>query len=412
MTTANIDKQPRKVYAYVGTWGSDLHDEQNSKGSSGGIHVFLLDQNDGSLIKVSHVSGDVNAGIVCISPDQRFLYSVDERKDLDGRSGAGGGICSYAIDPETGFLAFINSTQSMGAYPCYIAIDSGGTHVLVSNHGNHTDVVTRVVVDDQGKYRVDIQYDHGSIAMFPVRENGSLGEACDVKVLTGSSIDPDFQMSPHPHSINIDITNKFAIVCDKGTDRIITYRINYDEGKLVPNSPPFFAAVPGSGPRHLAFHPDLPYLFINNEINSTIDSYSFDTDTGELALVHGLRTLPPDYVPEDPSDPFAKNYPADIQIHPTGKYVCVSNRGHNSIATYKIDQKSAKLTLLGFTPTQGAITRALSFDPSGRFLFAANQRTGSIVSFLFDVENGKLSPTGAVTQISNPVCIKFAKFPT
>lgn len=405
----NKNKKAEKVYAYVGTWASDLHDEQNSENSSGGIHVFLLEQ-DGQLTHLSNVSEDVNAGILCISSDQRYLYSVNERKNLGGIRGNGGGVCSYAIEPETGLLQYINSTQSMGAYPCYISIDGTGSYVFVCNHGHHMDVVTRVIKKNGGKYTVKPQYDDGNVVMFPVREDGGLGDACDVKLLTGSSVDPFFQASAHPHSVNVDLTDKFVIACDKGTDRIVLYKINFGEGKLMPNVPPYVTTSRGTGPRHLAFHPSLPYLFINNETNSSVSSYLFDTKTGDLVFVNNLPTIPSDYVPEDPSDQFAANHPADIQIHPNGKFVCISNRGHNSIATYKIDVETAKLTLIDYTPTQGAIPRAISFDPSGRFLFVANQRSGSIVSFLIDAEKGNLKPTGATTYISNPVCIKFVKF--
>ena len=400
-----------RIYAFVGTWASDLHVENNSKSSSGGIHVFSLDQENGQLTYLSNVSSDVNAGILCISPDQQYLYSVNERKDLDGIQGNGGGVCSYAIEPKTGSLRFINSTQSMGAYPCYITIDGTGSYVFVCNHGHHTDVITRVIKNNDEKFVVKAQYDEGNVVMFPVREDGGLGDACDVKLLTGSSVDPFFQATAHPHSVNVDPSSTYVIACDKGADKIVIYKINYGRQKLVPNVPPYLATLPGTGPRHLAFHPSLPYLFVNNETNSSISSYLFDSNTGDLVFVDSQTTIPADYVPADPYDQFARNQTADIQVHPNGRFVCVSNRGHNSIATYQIDEVSAKLSLVGYTPTRGEIPRAIGFDPSGRYLFVANQRTGNIVSFLVDTESGNLKPTGTTTHISNPVCIKFVKFP-
>ncbi len=397
-----------KVYVYVGTWGADLHDEQNSRVANGGIHVFSFDERDGNLTHLSNIAGDVNAGILCISPDRRFLYSVNERKDIDGRKGNGGGVYSFAIEPETGSLRFINRALSMGAYPCFITIDGTGSYVFVCNHGHHTDVVTRVIVNE-GKFEVKVQYDEGSVAMFPTREDGGLGEPCDVKLLAGTSIDPFFQASSHPHSVNVDPTGQFVIVCDKGADRIVTYRIDHSDGKLAPTLPPYITTDPGTGPRHLAFHPSLRYLFVCNETNSSVNSYSFDIQTGNLGFINNLPSTPADYVPKDPSDQFARNNPADIQVHPNGKFVCVSNRGHNSIATYRIDGNGA-LSLVGYTPSGGEIPRALCFDPSGELLLAANQRTGNIVAFHMDGETGDLRPAGALTLISNPVCIRFVTF--
>lgn len=273
----------------------------------------------------------MNAGIVCTSHDKRFIYTVDERKDLGSRRGAGGGVYSFAIEQDTGSLRLINKTESMGAYPCFITTDATGSYVFVCNHGNHTDVVTRVVVRE-GKFEVLAQYDDGTVAMFPVREDGGLGEVRDVQILTGSSFNPTYQASPHPHSINVDPTSKFVIVCDKGADKIIVYRIDYENGRLVPNSPPHISTDAGYGPRHLVFHPSLNYVFICNETNSSVSSYAFDHHSGTLTFINNLATIPADYVPKNPSDPFASNYPADIQVHPSGGFVCVSNRGDNSIA--------------------------------------------------------------------------------
>jgi 6-phosphogluconolactonase len=405
MFNQNNDDKPEKMVAYVGSWGKDSPDEKSSRSGGGGIHIYALNPQDGSLAEIDHVAPQVNTGMICISPNQRHLYCTDERKNWEGSQRGGGGVHAFEIEPESGSLRYIDGTASMGVYPCHIAVDARGTYVFVCNHGEPHEGVTKVVVDEDGIYQVKMGYDDGVVAVYPVRVDGGIGRVCDVKVLMGNSTDVIEQASAHPHSVNIDFENKFAIVCDKGSDRIITYRINHASGTLELASA--LDAVPGSGPRHLAFHPSLPYFFTSNEINSTISSYEYDPQTGEVSFIQEAATLPKDHKADG-----AHNYPADVQMHPSGRFVCVSNRGHDSIAMYEIDPRTASLTPISFTSTRGNFPRALAFDPAGKFLFAANQYSGNIVCFAVDQKSGVLSPRDSTIKVPSPVCIKFVKFPS
>ncbi|WP_019004502.1 lactonase family protein [Cohnella laeviribosi] len=397
----------RCQYAYIGTWGADLQgQEKKQQASGGGIKIYRVNP-DGAFQYVATVSPEVNAGIIHISPDRRYLYTTDERKDLNGKYGNGGGVCAYRINQEDGTLEFLNAVSSVGPYPCYVVADRENKYAFVANHGNHEDVVTKVRITPDGKYEAVRVYDDGSIAMFLIKADGSLGECCDVKILEGKSVDGYFQRSPHPHSVWIDPTNRFLIIGDKGADSVIVYRIDYRNGKLIEAS--VFKSLPGSGPRHIAFHPELPVMYVNNEINSTVNAFRFDFDTGSIELIDTARTIPDPYIPPDPLDHFASNATADMRVHRTGKFLYVSNRGHNSIASYEID-RAGKLKLIGFTPTNGQIPRAINFDLTGDKLYAVNQRTGNIVEFLVDESTGELTPTGNELRLSNPVCIQFAQF--
>jgi 6-phosphogluconolactonase len=402
MIDQNNDDKPGKIVAYVGSWGKDSPDEKSSKSGGGGIHLYSLDPQDGSLAELDHIAPQINAGMICISPNRRYLYCTDERKNWEGSQRGGGGVHAFEIDPRRGSLRYIDGTASMGVYPCHMTVDARGTYVFVCNHGEPHEGVTKVILDEDGIYQIRMGYDDGVVAVYPVRVDGGIGRVCDVKVLTGSSLDAIEQASAHPHSVNIDPGNKFAMVCDKGSDRIITYRINHASGRL--ESASSLETTPGSGPRHLAFHPALPYFFTSNEINSTISSYEYDPETGEVSFIQDVATLPKDYKADG-----TQNYPADVQMHPNGRFVCVSNRGHDSIAMYEIDPRTASLTPVSFTPTKGNFPRALAFDPSGKYLFAANQHSGNIFSFLVNEKSGALTPTGSVLKVLSPVCIKFVK---
>lgn len=386
--------------AYIGTWGADLHGGDGEKSAEGGIKTFRASA--GQFEQIATISPDVNAGIICVSSDKKYLYATDERKDWGGIQGNGGGVCAYKIEND-GTLTFLNEVSSAGAYPCYIAIDAANKFVFICNHGNHEDVVTRAVKMESGGYRAERVFDEGSVAMFPVLADGKLGECCDVKVLQGSSVIEWYQWTAHPHSVKVDPSNKFLVSPDKGSDRIRVYRIDYVHGKL--EEVHSEKAEPGSGPRHVAFHPSLPLMYVNGEQNSTVHSYRFDEETGALRPIDRAKTIPPDYAPANPNDHFAKNETADIRVHKSGKFLYVSNRGHNSIAPYMLDD-AGNMTPLEFTPSGGEVPRAIQFNASGDLLYALNQRSGNVVEFSVDDENGALLATGYEIRLSNPVCME------
>lgn len=383
--------QSSTLFAYVSSWTTG----EGGAGDGGGIHVYTVDMADGSLTPVERIAEGINAGYICIAPSGRFLYVVDERKDRGGLSGAGGGVQAYVVDPDTGRLTLLNEQPSMGAFPCYISIDASGSRVIVANHASYDG--TARLVEKNGTFKVETIYDDGTIALFPVRGDGSLGPACDVSVLEGSGPRAIFQMSPHPHSVVYDPSNRFALVCDKGADKILAYPIDVTGCAL--GSPVTFSTSPGVTPRHSAFHPHLPYVYIINEFSSSLSAYSFDPETGRLSAIQTLPTLPPAFT--------ETNYCADIRVHPNGRFVYGSNRGHNSIVCFEIDQGSGKMKLIGFAPTQGSFPRAINIEPSGRFLFAANRESDNVVTFSIDADTGVISPTGAIASVGKPVCLRF-----
>ncbi|HLZ09973.1 MAG TPA: lactonase family protein [Chloroflexota bacterium] len=362
----------RSTYVYVGTYTANL---AHVVGKGQGIHVFKFDQTNGALEPVGVAGGVLNPSFLTVDPRGRYLYCVNETKETAGEPV--GGVSAFAIDPATGELTFLNRQSSHGGDPCHITVDATGSVVVVANHEN------------------------GSVAAYLIKPDGSLGPASDVVQHIGSSVDPVNQKGPHAHSVNIDRSNRFALVCDKGIDKVMVYRIDRKPGQLVPNSPPFVIARPGSAPRHLAFHPSGRYAFVINEIASTLTSYAFDGETGALAEIETVSTLPSDYL--------EKNSTADIRVHPNGKFVYGSNRGHNSIASFAIDEATGRLTILGYTSTQGATPRNFNLDPSGAFLLAANQNSDTIVAFAVDPKTGALTPTGAVSRVPTPVCIHFVE---
>jgi 6-phosphogluconolactonase len=215
----------------------------------------------------------------------------------------------------------------------------------------------------------------------------------------GSSVHPEHQRGPHAHSVNIDATNRFALVCDKGIDKVMVYRLDRAPGKLVPNDPPSVSLHPGSAPRHLAFHPTKPYAYVINEIASTLTALNFDAATGAVREVNTVPTLPSNFT--------GRNSTADVRVHPNGMFVYGSNRGHDSIASFAISGETGAVTPIGHTSTQGTVPRNFNLDPTGSLLLAANQNSNTIVAFAIDPRTGSLTPTGAVNQVPTPVCIHF-----
>lgn len=362
----------RSTFVYIGTYTQSLG-HVVAKGE--GIHIFTLDQSNGALKPVGVAKGVLNPSFLTVDRSGRYLYSTNETKDTNGEPV--GGVSAFAIDAATGGLTFLNRQSSRGGDPCHLTVDATGSVVIVANH------------------------EDGIVSSYLVQPDGSLGPASDVVQHVGSSVHPQYQTGPHAHSVNIDRSNRFAVVCDKGIDKVMVYRIDREPGKLVPNDPPFGTSRPGSAPRHLAFHPTRPYAFVINEINSTLTSFSFDTETGALAEIQTLPTLPADYT--------GRNSTADIRVHPSGKFVYGTNRGHNSVASFAVDEATGKLTPLGHTSTQGAVPRNINLDPTGAFLLAANQNTDTIVAFAVDPTTGALTPTGAVSSVPTPVCIHFVE---
>lgn len=355
-----------EAWVYVGTYtrGSD----------SQGIYQLLMDSQTGKLTHLATTKNVDNPSFLAIHPDQKTLFAVNEIGDFQGRKA--GAVSAFAIDAKTGALKFLNQQSSRGAAPCHLVVDATGKYVLVAN------------------------YTGGNICSLPILKSGKLKESASFVQHTGSSVNPARQKAPHAHSINLDKQNQHAIVADLGIDQLLVYQFNSEDGSLKPNTIPGMKLPPGAGPRHFTFHPTGKWGYVINELNRTITAMDYDAKHGSFQVIQTIST-----VPEGTS---AKgNSTAEVQVHPSGKFLYGSNRGPNTLAMYRIDPLTGKLTSLGFQSTGGAIPRNFKIDPTGKFLLAANQETNNIVVFKINQQTGLLEETGHEIQVPKPVCIKF-----
>jgi 6-phosphogluconolactonase len=259
-------------------------------------------------------------------------------------------------------------------------------------------------VDTAGKNALVANYGGGSVSCIPITADGKLSQPTAFIQHTGSSVNAQRQKEPHAHSINVDKANRFAFVADLGLDKVLVYRFDPAAGTLSPNNPPAATVAPGSGPRHFAFHPSGKFAYANNEITSSVTAFNYDAERGVLSEIHTAPTLPAEFDAKRSST-------AEVQVHPSGKFLYVSNRGHDAIAIFTIDQTTGKLTPTGHQSTQGKTPRNFGIDPSGKFLLAANQGSDTVVIFQIDPATGALKPTGATVDVPTPVCVKFLAAP-
>jgi 6-phosphogluconolactonase len=348
---------------YVGTY---------TRGESKGIYAYRFDSATGKLTSLGLAAETPNPSFLAIHPNGKYLYSVSE---LPAGSGdKGGAVSSFAIDHASGKLKFLNRQPSQGGGPCHLNLDSNGKSIVVVNYGT------------------------GSTTALPVKSDGSLGEPASTIQHEGSSV-TDRQKGPHAHSVNIAKSNRYAVVADLGLDRVLVYRLDPAAARITPNDPPFATVKPGSGPRHFNFHPSQKYAYVINELASTVTAFRYDARRGALSEIQTISTLPQGFS--------GSNTTAEVLVHPSGRFLYGSNRGHNSIAIFTIDSGSGRLTHAGNESTQGEIPRNFAIDPTGGFLLAENQNSNSIVVFRIDPKSGKLTPTGEKVDQPIPVCIRF-----
>ncbi len=355
---------PNQYIVYIGTYTNQ---------ASKGIYAWRFDASSGRLDPLGVAAETANPSFLAIHPNHRYLYAVSEVSNFEGkRSGA---VAAFTIDAKTGKLAPLNKVSSGGTGPCFVSVDRSGNYVLAAN------------------------YNSGSVAALPIKENGSLGEASSVIQHKGSGADPKRQAGPHAHSINLSPDNKFAIAADLGLDEVLVYHFDAGTGSLKPNDPPFTKVAPGAGPRHFAFHPTGKFAYVINEMASTVTAFDWDAARGTLKEIQTAGTLPKGFTGETTT--------AEVQVHPSGKFLYGSNRGHDSIAVFRIAPGKGTLTLVENVSTQGKIPRNFGIDPTGAWLFAANQNTASVVVFKIDANTGRLTPAGKVLEVGSPVCVKF-----
>ncbi len=342
---------------YIGTY---------TGGPSKGIYSYGFRSSTGKLTPIGLAAETSNPSFLAVHPNQRFLYAANE--DSNGM------VSSFAIDPATGNLKLLNSVSSKGSGPCHVSVDKTGTWLFVAN------------------------YNSGSAAAYKIRPDGSLTEATASYQHSGSGATRR-QAGPHAHMATVSPDNRFVWVADLGIDRIVSYKIDAEKG-MVPNDPPSAAVTAGSGPRHLVFRDDSRFAYVLSELAATVTVFSYDAARGTMAEVQTISTLPADYTGQKSC--------AEIRLHPSGRFLYASNRGHDSIAVYKVDAAQGTLTSAGHVPTGGRTPRGFAIDPAGRFLVAANQGSNSIVVFKIDQATGNLTPTGDTFEVAIPVDVLFA----
>lgn len=342
---------------YVGTYTS---------GKSEGIYVYRMDQATGRLKHAGAIRSE-NPSFLTIDPAKRFLYAVNE-------TAPAGAVSAFRIDAATRQLTLLNQQPSEGADPCHLTVDRRGKSLLLAN------------------------YTSGTVSVLPIQRDGSLGAAIDVEQHEGSG-PREQQKGPHAHCIKLDHANRFALAADLGSDKVMIYRFDSQSGKLEPGQQPSATVHRGAGPRHLTFHPNGKYVYVINELDSSLTTFKYDAAKGTLTAFETVSTLPRDFV--------GTSYCADIHVSKSGRFLYGSNRGHNSIVVFAIDPRTARLSLVEHVSTEGNWPRNFAIDPSGRFLLVANQRTDNVVVFRIDAQTGRLTPTGHGAEIPVPVCLQF-----
>jgi 6-phosphogluconolactonase len=345
-----------------------------ASGDKAGIHAFRFDSKTGALQPLHRTTDIQNPFFLAVSPDQRFLYAINAEK-------FGGAddefVAAYALEGRSGQLKRLNQQSARGAASCYLDVDATSRAVMVANYAS------------------------GSVASLPVKEDGSLREAVSFMQHSGSGADPVRQKGPNAHSIVISPDNRFALAADLGIDKILVYRLDAATGSLSPNgAQPFVKMKPGSGPRHITFHPNGRHVYVINELANTVTCFHYAADSGSLAELQTLSTLPAGFT--------GKSYTADLKITPDGRFLYGTNRGHDSIASYRIDE-SGSLTLISIDPSLGKGPQNLLVAPDGRWLFCANMPGNSVVVFRIDAANGRITATGTPVEMPMPSCIRWIK---
>lgn len=348
--------------AYVGGYGP-------------GINAFRFHTANGRLTPLGMAVQTPAASFLLVHPNGHYLYAVNEMgKNEDTLS-------AFAIDAKTGKLSWLNTVPSRGSAPCHLALDKTGRFLAVANYAS------------------------GSIAVFPVLSDGRLGESVGFSQHQGGSVNPERQKGPHAHCVVFSPDNRFLLSADLGADKVFLYRFDASSGKIEPNDPAFYVATPGSGPRHLEFHPNGQWVYLIHEMASTVTRLDYDANRGTLEREQTVSTLPESFN--------GANIAAEVVINAAGDRLYASNRGHNTVALFSIDGgRDGMLAAMEQTSSLGKTPRQFVLDPTGGYLLVANQDSDNLVVFRVHPKTGEVQPDGPVEKIEKPSCIAFVTPPS
>jgi 6-phosphogluconolactonase len=329
----------------------------------GGIYIAQLDTDTGKLSPPTQLA-DAKVSFLALHPSKQFLYGVGEDK-----------IRAFALDPQSGKLTPLNEQTSSGRGPCHVSVDPAGRNALMAN------------------------YSGGTASVVPIKPDGSLAAPTAVVEHTGTTgPNPKRQKQAHPHSINLDPSGKLALVADLGLDQVKLYKFDAATGTLEPANPPFITTPAGGGPRHLDFHPNNKFLYVNNEMGMSVTAFEYLGD-GKTKEIQTISTLTRPATEADTT--------SEVHVHPSGRFLYVANRGADEIASFAIDESTGKLTVIGHTPCGGKVPRHFAIDPSGKWLLVANQDGDNVAVLKIDEKTGALSSTGNAVKMEQPMCVLF-----
>jgi 6-phosphogluconolactonase len=346
------------VFVYFGSHG---------KGPHSGFSLAHFDTDTGRLTSPEFLLETVAPAYFIISPDKKHLYTCN--------SAPGSSVSAYAIDPATAKLTFINQKPSDGGDPSYVSLDATGHFLMIAN------------------------FEGGSIAVFALHPDGSIGERTAYVQHAGTNVITGKPIHAHAHSIRVDPSNRYVLAADLGLDKLFVYQLDPKTGALQPNDPPSASVPTGSGPRHTAFHPNGRFVYLINQMGNTIIRFGWDAKTGRLTQYESVSTLPEGFKGKDDA--------SEILVHPSGKFIYATNRGNNSVVVFSVDADSGRLTLLQHISTQGRTPRNCEFDPTGRWLLVSNQDSSNAVVFSIDAKTGRLTQVGEPVKVLTPFCERF-----
>ncbi len=373
---------------YFGTYTGFKYTRRGTpvgQSQSKGIYVSRFQAATGEVSDPQLAAEIRNPSFLAAHPNHQYLYSVSEDPlSVGPYNDKGSFISAYAIDRASGKLSLLNTVPSGGTSTCYLSLDPSGKYLLAASFGS------------------------GTVTVLHVKEDGSLGAQAALIQHTGHSVDPHYQAGPHAHSFDISPDGRFAVAADLGTDELMIYRFEPATGSVTPNDPPFVEVKPpGAGPRHFVFAPNGRFGYLISEMSGILTAYAWDSTRGRLAEVQATDTMPADFNDDKNAQALNSFHSAEVQLHPSGKYLYLSNRGPDTISVLAVHSVKGTLTPIQQVSTRGLMPRYFAIDPTGSYLFAANQASDDVVIFRVEDGTGRITPTRTVLRIGTPVCVRF-----